>query len=279
MSSIEISILGSGGAVPVAGRYPSAHYVFIAGNHVLLDCGEGTLFRLKALGLPFGKISHIFITHLHADHVLGLPGLITAWQLTGRNRKLEIWSPKGAEALVQSVFEHTGCKPTFEIVFHVILPEFSGVILEESNWRVKTFPLLHRIQTAGFRLEAWDPNPTKHADYPSVDRDNPSIGRVLSYAFCSDTAYHDAIIDEIKGVDLLYHEATFDDGLADKAALTFHSTIGQAMAIAKEGKVKRLVVGHFSARYLNPRIAYQLSDEASSPVSLTFAREGDTYTI
>lgn len=265
--------------MPVAGRYPSAHYVFIAGNHVLLDCGEGTLFRLKTLGLPFGKISHIFITHLHADHVLGLPGLITAWQLTGRTRKLEIWSPKGAEELVKSVFEHTGCKPTFEIDFHVILPKFRGVILEENNWRVKTFPLLHRIQTVGFRLETWNTNPPKQTNPLTQCGINPPEVREVSFAFCSDTAYDASIIQEISGVDLLYHEATFDDALADKAALTFHSTIGQAMMIAKEGKVKKLVVGHFSARYLNPSIEYRLSVDTSSAMSLSFAQEGDTYTI
>jgi ribonuclease Z len=203
---------------------------------------------MQASGLPWGKIRYIFISHLHGDHVLGLPPLLTTSQLTGRTLPLDIWSPPGLEDMIGHLFSYTGCRPDFPIQWHEVLEGERGVLLEQSNLEVRTFPLNHRIPTAGYRFtvrRAPGGRPGRDSDLPP----DPAASKPYSYAYCSDTAFSEAILPDLQGVDLLYHEATFMEAQADKAGLTGHATARQAGQMALRSRAGRLLLGHFSARY------------------------------
>ncbi len=247
-SDIVVTILGSNAAVPAHGRFPSGQLLKAGADICLIDCGEGTQFRLQQYKLPIGKIRYIFISHLHGDHVLGLAPLITTWQLTGRNVPLDIWSPAGLKSMIDNIFIATGCKPSFPINFHVIPEGHIGSILKTEGLEVRTFPLTHRIPTSGYRFFRLN---KKSSPPPQSDVTNPLLSGCFacSYAYCSDTALNLDMANHLAEVDLMYHEATFLDEHLEKAFSTGHSTASQAASIAKLAGARGLLMGHFSARY------------------------------
>ena len=270
----SVTILGCSAALPTASRYSTAQLLQTAGRFFLVDCGEGTQIQLRRFGLSALRISHIFISHLHGDHVFGLPGLISTMNMNGRQDPLHLYGPGDLEPMVRQVL-HYGNAPLFQLVFHV-LPPSHDVIYEDKRMQITSFPLKHRIPTWGFRFQEKERlrnmRPGVQAYYKIPIRQLPLIkagedfvcedGTVIpnqrltvpgirprSYAFCSDTMFSESIVPYIRDVDLLYHEATYAQAEEKRAAEVFHATSAQAARIAGMANARRLVIGHFSAKY------------------------------
>ena len=276
--NFELRILGSNSATPAHGRHLSAQVLTIGTDVFLIDCGEGTQFQMLKYKVKRQKIKHIFISHLHGDHIFGLIGLLMTYDLTGRTKPLHLYSPAGLQAIIEIQLNDA---PKFPLHFHVTDPSVSTVLFENSRVEVTSIPLVHRAPCHGFlfteKQQTANILKEKIAAYQIPYQAIGAIkaganytlkdGRVIphealtqapaavrKFAYCSDTMYTEAILPLIKGVDLLYHEATFMHDLLPLAEKTMHSTAEQAATIAKKAKAKQLILGHFSSRYydLNP---------------------------
>ena len=272
----SVTILGSGAAIPTSDRNPTAHVVSIKNRILLIDCGEGTQMQLRKAGFRIQKISHIFISHLHGDHYYGLIGLINTMHLYGRNQPLHLFGIPQLKQLIDLQLELSGTTLVYPLIFHPLDAGQSSIICDDEMMQVTTIPLNHRIPTCGFlvrekmQLRKIRKEFVKSARIPvpyyeKIRKGEDFIdeqGKVFrneditedpvspkSYAYCSDTAYHESVIPIVKDVDLLYHEATFMEDKADDAHAKFHSTAREAALIARSANVKKLVIGHFSARY------------------------------
>ena len=276
MEKFEINILGCGSALPTTRHFSSSQVVNIREKLFMIDCGEGAQLQLRRSKLKFTRLNHIFISHLHGDHCFGLMGLISTFGLLGRTAQLHIYAHADLEKLLQPQLDFFCKGMTYEVVFHNIDPTQAAVIYEDRSVTVTTIPLRHRIPSCGFlfqekktpnhiirdmidfyRIPVSQLNKIKNGeDYiteegvvvPNNRLTTPSAAP-RSYAYCSDTLYLKSIIPQIKGADLLFHEATFMSADDARARETYHSTALQAAQIAKEAEVKQLVIGHFSARY------------------------------
>ena len=276
MEKFEINILGCGSALPTTRHFSSSQVVNIREKLFMIDCGEGAQLQLRRSKLKFTRLNHIFISHLHGDHCFGLMGLISTFGLLGRTAQLHIYAHADLEKLLQPQLDFFCKGMTYEVVFHNIDPTQAAVIYEDRSVTVTTIPLRHRIPSCGFlfqekktpnhiirdmidfyRIPVSQMNKIKNGeDYiteegvvvPNNRLTTPSAAP-RSYAYCSDTLYLKSIIPQIKGADLLFHEATFMSTDDARAKETYHSTALQAAQIAKEAEVKQLVIGHFSARY------------------------------
>ncbi len=275
LKKFQISILGSSAATPTSLRHTTAQVLHFHNKLFLLDCAEGTQMQIRRFKLPIMKFDHIFISHLHGDHYLGLPGLLFSYHLLGRDKDLHIYSPPGLKEIIEVQFRISGLKPVFNIIYHE-LKKAREIIYEDRYLTVETMEMEHRLPTFGFffreklleknikkeSIVQYDipvekiPEIKKGEDFVTPDgkvipnsRITISPSRPRSYAFCGDTAYTEKFLDQIKGADLLYHEATF---LNDKAAIArekSHSTTVEAATLAKKAGVKKLLLGHYSARY------------------------------
>lgn len=275
--SANLTILGYNSAIPTITSSPTAQLLEMEERFFLIDCGEGTQIQLRKAKAKFSKINHIFISHLHGDHCFGLPGLISSFQLLGRETPLHIYGPTGIKELIETILRLTKTHKGFDLVFHELKSKQSELIMEDHRIEVHTIPLNHRIYCNGYlfreKPKERQLNIQEISKYPEIEicdyhnlkkgkdfvlkdgyilknellTNNPSPP--LSYAFCSDTRYSEKIIPIIKGVDLLYHEATFLDELKDLAQYTGHSTATEAATIAQKANVKKLILGHFSNRY------------------------------
>ena len=300
--SFSVTILGSSSALPTSKRFPTAHLFNSNERFFLIDCGEGTQIQLRRFHLRFSKINHVFISHLHGDHYLGLFGLISSFSLLGRKNDLHIYAHAGLEKMLDCML--SGHHLNFKIVFHELTENKAMQLYEDKNITVSTFPLKHRIAANGFlfkekkrllnlRKDAIAKYNLSIKDIQSIKAGNdflwedekqiknelltlPSY-KERSYAFCSDTAYYPQVIEYLKNTDLLYHEATFTDEHIDLAKETMHSTAKQAAEIAQESGAVKLLIGHFSSRYKSEKI---LENEAREIFDNTEAvEEGKTYQV
>jgi ribonuclease Z len=301
----SVTILGSSSAVPTSARFPSAHLVNIGERIFLIDAGEGTQIQLRRQSVRFGKINHIFISHAHGDHVFGLFGLLSTFSLLKRETELHIYSHSRLKQILDQhlMHFHEDGLP-FPIVYHFLNENSPQIVYEDMQITVTSFPLSHRIPTCGFlfrekplplniKKEMIDYYSIPVAAIPSIKHgddytledgtiiENQRLThapcRQRAYAYCSDTAYTEDIIPLIKDIDLLYHEATFSDELSLRARETGHSTSTQAATIAKKAKVRKLIIGHFSARYKDLSI---LLEEARRVFPETcLASEGEVFSI
>ncbi|SMO37401.1 RNAse Z [Saccharicrinis carchari] len=304
LKPLTITILGSNSALPTANRYPTAQVLNASERFFLIDCGEGTQQQLRANKIKFSKIDHIFISHLHGDHCFGLIGLISTFGLMGRKAPLHIHSHPHLEKLLQPQLNYFCVDLPFQVVFDDFDPKQKGLIYTDKHITVETIPLKHRIPTVGFlfkqKLEerklkkdfVFIHQPSikdriaikKGSDYINKDgalMSNKDITldppKPLSYAFCTDTKYTESILEQIKGVDVLYHEATFAADNAHLAKKTYHSTAEQAAQIATKAGAGKLLLGHFSSRYKNLDV---LLNEAKAVFPNTFlAIEGDVIHV
>lgn len=274
--SFTVTILGTGAAVPTLRRGTTAQYINCKQRSILIDCGEGTQVQMRRFGVKFQNTQWIFISHLHGDHVFGLPGLISTMQLLGRKHALKIIGPKGIKDFLMHQFKMVGMHKVFPLEFIELENNTQGKIIEDNCIEVHTFPLKHRVQTQGYRI--YEKAGKLKLDRAAFDKTGVSVSYIhklisgediidnegtkvnykdvtyppppaKSYAFCSDTAYLPDIIEALEGVDLLYHEATFSEKESERATETYHSTAKQAATIAIKSNAKRLILGHFSARY------------------------------
>lgn len=273
---MKLTLLGCYAATPRTITNPTAQVLEIRNRMFLIDCGEGTQVQLRKNKLKFSKINHIFISHLHGDHLYGLVGLISTFMLLNRQTDLHVYGPKGIKEIILLQLRYSNSFTGYNLYFHELESKESEVIFEDDKVIVKTIPLQHRIYTNGFLFQekpkerklnvaAVEEYQIDKAYYRkikyggNITLDNGQIipntelsfdpEPTKSYAFCSDTAYNEAIVPLIQNVDVLYHEATFLESEADKAEKTMHSTAKQAATIAKLANVNHLVLGHYSTRY------------------------------
>ena len=273
---MKLHILGCYAATPKTLSNPTSQVLDIKNHLFLIDCGEGTQVALRKHKIKFSRINHIFISHLHGDHFFGLPGLVSTFQLLGREKELHIYGPKGIKEVITLLLKVGNSWTKYPLIFHELDGKESVLLYEDNKVQVTTIPLDHRIYTNGFLFrekpkerslnvaavstynidKAYYANIKKGKD---VTLENGSIvsnaeltfdpPAPKSYAYCSDTAYDPKIIPLIQQADLLYHEATFLESEAQLARKTKHSTAKEAATIAREAGVKQLLLGHFSTRY------------------------------
>jgi ribonuclease Z len=276
--NFSVNILGCGSALPTVRHYLSSQVVGFQGRLYMIDCGEGTQLRFRAMKFNFQKLERIFISHLHGDHCFGLPGLISTFSLLGRTSDLHIHAHPDAEMLFRPILCHSCHELPYRVFFHAYDPSVSETLFEDNWIKVTSIPLKHRVPTAGFLFEKKETNRRINremmefykipiiaikgivggADFETVEGELIPNSILTSpprparrYAYCSDSAFCEDVIPIIEGVDVLYHEATFAESDLHLARETFHSTASQAAQIALRSGVKRLIIGHFSARYPN----------------------------
>ncbi|MCR4619902.1 MAG: ribonuclease Z [Paludibacteraceae bacterium] len=287
--SMRLTILGSASAKPTIQRFNAAQVLDVNGRPFLIDCGEGTQIRLKMADVHPMRIQHIFISHLHGDHMFGLVPFLSTLSLHNLLAPIHIYAHPDLEKLARPWLDYFCRDLTFPIHFHPVNPRACQVIYQDKSLTVTSLPLKHTVPTCGFLFSSEDPyyhliphcvedyripiaamNVLKSgADYVCAD------GRVIPfrevttpprppkrYAYVSDTAYKPSLIESLQGVDLLYHEATYNTALEDKARQRGHSSARQAALIARDAKVKRLVLGHFSSRISTADQQQSLLDEA-----------------
>lgn len=273
---MELTILGCNAATPRKNAQTTAQILEIKGQMVLIDCGEGTQIQLRKLGVKFARIQHIFISHLHGDHFYGLIGLISTFRLLGRSADLHIYGPKGIKEVITLQLKLAKSWTDYKLYFHELEAHNSTLILDHQKFTVETIPLDHRVYTNGFLFREKigtrkiNKKAIAHYGVDIADMENLKHGKDIfiengdqikndlltfdpippkSYAFCSDTAYLPEIVENIRGVDWLYHEATFLNQHQDLAQKTKHSTAAEAAKIASTAGAKHLILGHFSSRY------------------------------
>jgi ribonuclease Z len=301
---MKVTILGSSSALPTSERYPSAHVLNAHERLFLIDCGEGTQLQLRKNRIRFSKINHIFISHLHGDHIFGLYGLLSTFSLMGRVAPLHLYAPAGYNQILNSHLADFDIKLSFEINFVPLSGNDPVIIVDDKFVTVTSIPLVHRIPSYGFlfREKTGDRNIIKDCitrynipgvRIPAIKKGEDFVmedgavipneeltiapGKPLSYAYCSDTKYFRRLSSMVKDVTLLYHEATFDKSKQDLAATTLHSTTSDAARTALEASAGTLIIGHFSARY---RDISTLVDEAREIFPQSYAAiDGKTYKI
>jgi len=273
---MKLTILGCYAATPRTLTNPTSQVLEIKNRLFLIDCGEGTQVQLRKNKIKFSKINHIFISHLHGDHLYGLIGTISTFSLLGRTTDLHIYGPKGIKELILIQLKLTESWTTYSLFFHELESKESEVIFEDKKVIVKTIPLKHRVYTNGYLFQE-KPDERKlnveavqryniHVAYYQKIKNGGDItlddGTIIenekltfdpspakSYAFCSDTVYNEEIIPVIQNTDILYHESTFLESEARLAEKTLHSTAKEAANIALKANVKQLILGHYSTRY------------------------------
>ncbi|MFZ5973646.1 MAG: ribonuclease Z [Bacteroidota bacterium] len=274
--AVQLTILGSSGAVPAFSRFPSSQLLVMQNRHFLIDCGEGAQMQLMKVNASWHKISHVFISHLHGDHYLGLMGLLFTMHLNRRENDLHLYAFRGLDEIILAQLKYSQSVLSYQLVFHELRAEEDGMIFEDDAVEVFSFSLIHKIPCKGFLFRE-KPGPRK------INKDAIRPGMLLqhmaqlktgadifsqdgtllyknedytlppappaTYAYCSDTAWHPPLAEILRGVDVLYHEATFMEAEKNKASETKHSTAAEAARIAREAGVGKLLIGHFSARY------------------------------
>ncbi|MDD3320531.1 MAG: ribonuclease Z [Paludibacter sp.] len=304
MQKATLTILGCGSALPTKNNFPSAQILEIRDKQFLIDCGEGTQIRMRQMGAKTNRLGHIFISHLHGDHCFGLIGLISSFGMLNRTADLHIHAQPDLERIMKVQLDYFCESLSFQVIFHHFNPKKHELIFEDRSISVYSIPLKHRVPSCGFLFE--EKPRDRHILREMIDFYNIPTWRILKikqgedfetadgeiipndqltvvgelpkrFAYCSDTAYSEKIIPIIEGVDCLYHEATFMETEKKRAKETFHSTARQAGEIALKAKVKKLIIGHYSARYIHQD---ELLDETKSVFKNTLLGEDlTTYEI
>lgn len=284
----KLIILGAGSALPTRNNFPTSQIMELREKQYMIDCGEGTQIRMRQMGLKINRLGHIFISHLHGDHCFGLIGLISSFGMLNRTADLYVHGPFGITKLFETQIAFFCDDLPFKLIFEEYDTTKNELIFDDRSVAVYSIPLKHRVPCSGFLFK--EKSRDRHiiremidfyqvpvsqlhlikagADFINADGDiipnerlTSAPDKTISYAYCSDTAYSEKIIPIIKGVDLLYHEATFAESEKVRAKKTMHSTAIQAATIAKKAEVEKLLIGHFSARYADQ---HQLLEEAKS---------------
>lgn len=275
--NFELLILGSNSAAFAHRRHHTSQLLKIQGQHFLIDCGEGTQLLLKRYKVKISRIDHIVISHLHGDHYFGLIGLLSTMHLFGRKKDLLLVGPPGLLEIISLQLKYSETSLNFKINFVEFTPGKTEIVFETERLTISTIPMDHRVPCSGFLFKE---KPKKRRinrkGFPDLELSNVEIIRLkngedvldedrsmkyenrmltldphpqYSYAYCSDTRYKKELEDQVRGVSLLYHESTFANDMKERAENTFHTTAEQAAQFAKNADVKKLILGHFSARY------------------------------
>ena len=302
--NFEVTILGSSSATPIYQRHPTAQVVNVHERLFLIDCGEGTQMQLNRYKIKYPRIHDIFISHLHGDHYLGLMGLLSSMHLQSRPDPVNLYCPKDLKEIIDVQLKHSDTRLRYELVYHFTDSKTPKIIYDNEDLSVETIILNHRIDCTGFlfrekprkrkllgdKLEKYSVPRTYYTALKSgedfINEKGERIPNAVlttdpkppcSYAYCSDTIFDERTIEQVKNVDLLYHESTFLHDKEERAKETFHTTARQAGIIARQAGVKRLIIGHFSSRYKD---LYPLLEEAKLEFpNTTLAQEGDKFEI
>lgn len=271
---LAVTILGNNSAVPAFDRHPTSQVVTLDGQNFLVDCGEGTQIQMINYKIRRGRISHIFISHLHGDHYFGLVGLINSFGLLNHQQELHVFGPAPLQEIIEMQLRVADTQLCYPLHFHTISGE--ATLVDNDRIEIKCFPTQHRIECYGFvfrekrkprrlipeklreydipvgfyqRLKNGDDYITPSGVLISNDTLTEQAPKGSVYAYCADTRYTETIIPHIQGADLVYHETTYLDNLRERAETRFHSTTRQAATIAKKAGAKKLLIGHFSSKY------------------------------
>src|SRR6476469_4617466 len=297
---LSVTILGNNSAVPAFNRHPTSQIVTHDGNNYLIDCGEGTQIQMIKYKVRRGKISHIFISHLHGDHYFGLVGLINTFSLLSHKQELHIYAPAPLQQIIEMQLSVADSQLSYPLHFHTLTEPC--VLVDNEKIRISCFRTNHRIECYGFTFEEKEGKRkllihkirtlhipvsfysslqqgldyiTPRGQTISNDSVTTSPERGKKYAFCADTKYDESIIEHIYNADMIYHETTYLDNLREKAEERFHSTTRQAAEIAKKAMVRKLLIGHFSSKYSTLEQFLIESREVFPNTEL--AIEGETY--
>ena len=302
--NFDVTILGSSSATPIYDRHPSAQVLNIHERFFLIDCGEGTQMQLNRYKIRYHRINHIFISHLHGDHYLGLMGLLSTMHLQGRKDELHLFGTKELKHITDLQLEYSQTVLRYPLLFHEVDTRKKKIIYDDDVISVESIPMNHRIDCCGFLFrekeglrklikEKLEEHQIPYTFYTELKKGKDYIdtsgnkiqnetithppNRARSYAYCSDTIYDESIVNQISGVDLLYHEATFTSDMLERAQETFHTTASQAATIAGKAKVRQLLIGHFSARYKD--VTPLLNEAIKIFPSAALALEGEKFSI
>ena len=294
--TFSVTILGSGAAVPTSQRFPTAQTLKVDEQIYLIDCAEGTQMQLRRYKIKLQQVRNVFISHLHGDHVFGLPGLLSSMSMLERTEPLDIFAPPYMEEWLSGQFKYF-TPLGFPLQFHTLSAKKPELIHEDKRLTVICFPLKHRIPTWGFLFREKDkllnirkdmidfyriplrdiPGIKAGADFetedgkliPNAHLTHPPV-KQRSYAYCSDTVYFDDLSRMVKDVDVLYHEATYGNDEKQRSKETYHSTAEDAARVALAANAGKLIIGHFSSRYKDIK---PLLEEARSIFPNTEAAE------
>lgn len=300
----NVSILGSNSAIPTIKRNPTAQLINHNEYYYLLDCAEGTQLQLRKYHFKIQRIRHIFISHLHGDHFFGLIGLISSMHLLGRKKELFIYGPPPLKEILNLQLRLSETELCYPLNFVPLNQDISEVIFETDKLIIQTIPLDHKIPTSGFIFkekqsrrslkkgvidklnipvnqfslikDGHDFTDKDGKFYRNEDITSPPA-KARTYAYCSDTRYNESIIPYFEKADLLYHETTFKQDMAEVALAKFHSTSVDAANIALKAKVTKLIIGHFSNRYDYPEELLAESKEVFKNTEI--AQEGKTFDV
>ena len=306
--NFTIHILGTASALPTTQRNPSAQVVDVRGRLFMIDCGEGAQIQLRKAKVSFLNIEHICLSHIHGDHIFGIFGLLSTMGLLARKAPLNIFAPSGFAPILEFFKTQFGEGLLFDIHFIPLEMTSPEVVYESRTTELLAFPLNHRVETFGFiirekmpqrnvRKEAISKYDLSLTDIGTLKRGEDVVresgdGKALvirnedvtyyryrprSYAYCSDTAPFAELPEWVRGADLLYHEATFPQEMAEMAEKTFHSTTTQAATVAKDAGVKKLIVGHYSSRF--PSVDFYLDEIQTIFPEASLAHDGDVIEI
>jgi ribonuclease Z len=302
--AISVKILGSNSASFAHNRHHTSQLVQVQDKYVMIDCGEGTQLQCKKYGVKLSKIDHILISHLHGDHYYGLIGLLSTMHLYGRQKVLTLAGPPGLREILSLQLRYSETQLNYDIEFTEWIPDQVQTVLDMARFTVKTIPLDHRVPCSGYLIEE-KPNrrriiremipqqlPPVHINalkdgedvytdsgellYKNAEVTKPPL-KQYRYAYCSDTKYKPDIINQIAKSDLIYHESTFMEDMAERAANTYHTTARQAGKLARDAQVGQLLIGHFSTRYKDLEALLQEARDHFPQTSL--AIEGQTFQV
>ena len=304
MEKFEVTVLGCGSALPTVKHNGSGMVVNIREKYFLVDCAEGTQVELRRNHIHLNRLFNVFITHLHGDHCFGLMGLISTLGLLGRTAPLHVYGPQDIETLFQPLIDYHCNGMTYEVVFHPIDTHQNVCIYEDKSLQVFSIPLKHRIRCCGYYFK--EKELSRHILKEAIEKYDIPISQInnvkagldyvmpngqiikneklttppspaRSFAYCSDTVFRPEIAEMMKGVDLLYHEATFAESEKLLCSKVYHSTAKQAAEIARLAGAKQLMLGHYSSRYNDETI---LQKEAAEVFENTIlAKEGLVATV
>jgi ribonuclease Z len=301
---LKVTILGSNSASPAHDRHPSSQILDVENDYYMIDCGEGTQFQLNKYQVARSRIRAIFISHLHGDHYLGLLGLLTTMSMSNREEPLTVVGPHGLKEIIELQCMYSKTILRFEITYTVFEANESSIIYEDNKVKVTTIPLMHKVDTSGYLFQ--EQPKKRNIIKEKIEEFQIPISKISgikngedlvlengvlisneeltvspqapkSFAYCSDTMYHEPIIPIVEGVDMLYHEATFLEKEIERAEFTKHSTTKDAATIAQKAKVHKLMIGHYSSRY--PDLSLLLSETKHYFDNTLLAVEGETYEV
>ena len=301
--NFTLNVLGTASALPTTERYPSAQVLDVRGRLFMIDCGEGAQVRLRKEKISFLKIEHICLSHIHGDHIFGIFGLLSTMGMLGRSSVLNIYAPKSFRPILDFFMTHFGEGVKYEINFVELEMAEPSVVYEKRTVELLAFPLKHRVETFGFIIR--EKMPPYNVYKEAISRYGLTLAEIgalkrgedvvredcviphkeaaylpyepRSYAYCSDTSPFPELSQWVKGVSLLYHEATYPAEMSEMAEKNFHSTTVDAASLAKEAGVGRLVVGHYSSRF--PSVDFYLDELREIFPESYLAKDGDVVEI